>query len=215
MSHKHNFPLAIAMSLFLMGVATSANAVVVFTVTQVGQSIAVYGVGSLVTIGLAGTEQSTLPQLNSTRGTITVGDPSTSLAFAMSFAGANAFGPGPIVADIFSSVGSGDVFGLNPHDSQMKVPFGYVSGATLDGVAVFKDRSLEELGFVVGQYATTYSYDVDGITYSDAFLTNVLPPYTIPPLVPEPQTLVLLLSGLFVLCSLSRAKAYPAFPTGA
>lgn len=84
---------------------------------------------------------------------------------------------------------SGDSFGFFVEESEVLMPFGYVSGSPIAGMSIIESASLSELGAVTGVY--TYETIVSGVATNTITLT-VESPTT----VPLPATLPLFATGL-------------------
>jgi hypothetical protein len=178
-----------AAAVALLGAASAAQAVVTFTVAQVGANVVVSASGSLITSGFGSTALTNfLAGSTPSSGILTVGAPGNAyLSYGYAFSGATSFGSFIPTA---ASSGTGSDFGFNRTSGTLYVPAGYVSGSAVSGTATYDNTTLAAMGFTGGTYNVAYAFPFTG----DSIVVNVP---AVP--VPEPGTYALMLAGLGVM----------------
>jgi hypothetical protein len=153
--------VVVAMLLLVAAVGRRADASLVIDIEQVGPNVVVTGSGSLNLTGLsfAGTVNS-VSALYPAVGNITFGAGSSDNYETLT---KQSFGPGAFENATFTS---GDSFGVVGGAHAVRVPHGYVSGASLSGSDTFDDVTIGGLGLTPGTY--TYTLPNDTITLNIA-----------------------------------------------
>lgn len=155
----NRIPRAITLVMLFIGllVPLSINAANINIVAlESGGNVVITASGSIDLTGLtaAGSIQST-GRVEPVDGLISVGPLSSAgITIYRGGAGIAPFGDGMFSAP---SSGTGDTFGIS--SGNLVVPFGYLSGNTLDGSSTYNSATFASLGMDVGSYLYTFSND--------------------------------------------------------
>ena len=159
----------------------SAHAAFILTLSQVGNNVVVNGGGTLNTTALTlGNTNTALasPGIVPSAANIIAGAPGATFATYSGITGPANFGTGTGAG---ADTGTGSLVSVVGSVGYIRVPTGYVSGATLSDTATFNNATLATLGFTPGTY--TYTWGA-GTANADSFVVTSD--------VPEPSTWTLL-----------------------
>jgi hypothetical protein len=163
--------------------APPAQAAYTLTLEQVGSNVVATGSGTLDLAGLTFLSSATgVSGMTPADGEITVGAVPTSLVIYRLVTGPMSFGGGGVTN---ASIGSGDNVGIDGLDENLRVPTGYVSGATLSSSATWDGQTLASLGVSPGVYVWTW--EPLATATDDSFTLDA-----VAATVPEPASLALL-----------------------
>ncbi len=191
---KFHHKLIVAVFALIFAISPMARAAdLIVTIQQVGSDVVMTGSGSVNTAGLSldGPAQragSVSPSTN----TFTVGSPNTisELVWSGLTGTPPSFGKG---SNTLASSGTGDTFSVN--NSNIYVPFSYISGAALSGQSTFLGTTIGALGLTTGRYNWTWGSRENA---GSAVLTIGA--------VPEPSTYALATIATGVMAAVARRR---------
>lgn len=173
-----------------------ANSVFLVTLTQVGPNVVATGSGTIDLTGLTSFGSAfASPELYPAHGIMGTGPSGTTDIYTGS-SGPASFGPGSAA---FPSSTSRDPVFLEDFGLGIDVPQGYVSGTSLSSSATFDNATLAGLGVTPGTY--TWTWD----SGANSFVLHV-----VGTVVPEPDSLVLLETGVALLAALRIGRKQAA-----
>ena len=181
--------------------ASEAQAAYTVTLTQQGPNVVATGSGTIDLTGLTSEPGgSSTAGLVPNEANINTGPVSIEARDSYSgFTGPTSFGSG---GTTFASSGSGDIVGIAVDgENIVKVPSGYVSGASLSDTSTYDSATFASLGVTPGTYVWTWG----PVAADDSFTLDIVAPAA----VPEPSSLALLALplGLVILLAARRRRA--------
>lgn len=193
-------------SLFLTALMALAggplSAALIFTMGEVGSDVVLTASGSAntSTLGYGYPVGLNLPSINTAQASFLVGpaDGASLIFFGDAFASApERFGA--LNMQIVATEGSGTMAGIINNQALM-LPYGYESGATVAGSALFANQSFESLGVTPGSYVWTWGSgdNMDSLTLHIG-------------MVPEPGAYAVLTSaGVLAFVLARRLRRWPS-----
>jgi hypothetical protein len=184
--------IAVAVATGFMAVCGRAEAAIVVNIEQVGANVVTTGSGSidlsvLTEVGDGGTQ----PLLWGQSGWVFVGPVGGGFIYT-GLTGPSSFGTGGLIGTTPPGDGTGDGFGFEASNTGefvhpvLYLPFGYVSGSTLSGSAIYDNTTIAGLGLTPG----TYIYTATGV--GNTLTVNIGS-------VPEPSSITMATTALGLL----------------
>lgn len=195
---KRAILMLVTVGLLLAG-AERAKADLVITFQQSGANVVATGTGSLNFLDLSfqGFDV-TNSYVNASAGAVLLGSSGTYADYYGAISGPTTFGPGlNFLANSSTSTAPGGTgAGVDGATGQLLVPGGYDANTPFTVSATWDNQTISGLGLTAGTYTWTWGSGANADSLE----------VVIPAAVPEPSSMVFLLTGLLPLASVARKQ---------